>query len=134
MISINNITKIYKKGTESFIALEDVSISIGNGEYTAITGSSGAGKSTLLYTIGGLIHPDSGTVLFRGENLYGKSEKFLNAYRKSHVGFVFQQFHLMPYLTVFENIRLNCHRKNSADKIRDYLEKCSIAELRNKFL
>lgn len=133
MIDINNVTKIYKKGTERFTALEDVSFRIGKGDYAAITGSSGAGKSTLLYTIGGLIHPDSGTVLFMGENIYGQNEKFLNSYRKRKVGFVFQQFHLMPYLTVFENIKLNNHRKSDTGTIEYYLEKCSITGLRNKY-
>jgi putative ABC transport system ATP-binding protein len=133
MIDINNVTKIYKKGTERFTALEDVSFRIGKGDYAAITGSSGAGKSTLLYTIGGLIHPDSGTVMFMGEDLYGQNEKFLNSYRKRKVGFVFQQFHLMPYLTVFENIKLNNHRKSDTRTIEYYLEKCSITGLRNKY-
>jgi ABC-type lipoprotein export system ATPase subunit len=133
MIEINNITKVYKKGTESFTALEDVSFKIGKGDYVAVNGPSGAGKSTVLYTIGGLIHPDSGTVMFNGNDLYGQSEKFLKNYRKNHVGFVFQQFHLMPYLTVLENIRLNDHRKQAAEIIDSYLEKCSIAELTNKY-
>ena len=133
MIEVNNITKIYKKGTGNFIALENVSLKIGKGDYVAITGPSGAGKSTLLYSIGGLIHPDSGTLLFNGEDIYGQNNKYLDRYRKRFVGFMFQQFHLMPYLTVTENILFNCSDKSRATAINDYIEKCSLQGIRNKY-
>jgi len=133
MIEISRLTKIYKKGAERFTALEDISISIRSGDFIAVTGASGAGKSTLLYTIGGLVQPDSGTVKCMGEDIYSQSEKYLNSYRRKKVGFVFQQFHLMPYLTVFENIKINSREKSSVSLIENYLEKCSIAGLRNKY-
>ncbi len=133
MIEINNITKIYKKGTENYTALDNVSFKIGKGEYVAINGPSGAGKSTLLYSIGGLIHPDSGTLSFNGENIYSQSIKFLDQYRKRFIGFMFQQFHLIPYLTVIENIRFNCNEKSKTGMINDYLEKCSLRGITNKY-
>jgi len=67
MLEVRNVSKKYKKGSDEFIALDNVSLSIGKGEYIVVTGPSGSGKSTLLYTIGGLIHPDSGEVLYKGK-------------------------------------------------------------------
>jgi putative ABC transport system ATP-binding protein len=133
MLEIKNITKIYKKSAEVFTALEDVSFEIRKGDYVVINGESGAGKSTLLYTIGGLIHPDSGTILYNGENIYSKNNKYLDRYRKKEVGFMFQQFHLMPYLTLIENIRLACSEKSHLGSVNNYLEKCSLTELKNKY-
>jgi putative ABC transport system ATP-binding protein len=133
MIEINNITKVYKKGPEKFTALREVSFKIGKGDFVSVTGSSGAGKSTLLYTIGGLIRPDSGTINYNGANIYDQNSKYLDRYRKKFVGFMFQQFHLMPYLTVLENIRFNCSDKSKTDTINNYLEKCSLMSIRNKY-
>ena len=70
-----------------------------------IIGCGGSGKSTLLHTIGGLIRPNSGRVLFRGKDVYSLNSSEANRYRKENVGFVFQQFHLIPYLSVIENIK-----------------------------
>src|SRR5512133_3236042 len=133
MIEISNLIKIYKKGTESYTALDNVSLKIEIGDYAAITGPSGAGKSTLLYSIGGLIHPDSGTVCFKGRDIYSQNSSFLNLYRKRYIGFMFQQFHLMPYLTVSENIRLNLADKSETSTINDYIERCSLKEVSKKY-
>jgi putative ABC transport system ATP-binding protein len=133
MLEINNISKIYKKGSEEFTALNDISLRIGKGDYIAVTGASGSGKSTLLNIIGGLIHPDTGDVLYNGKNIYKQSTRFIDEYRKKHVGFMFQQFHLMPYLTVLDNIRLAFLDKDQSDSLDYYLESCSLAGLKNKF-
>ncbi len=133
MIEINNITKRYTKGSETFTALEDISFKVDKGEFCSVTGASGAGKSTLLYIIGGLIRPDSGSVLFNKKDLYRLSVKDINLYRKKNLGFIFQQFHLMPYLTVAENIRLACYEKKMSGNIDSYLDKCSLVELKNRF-
>lgn len=133
MIAINNITKIYRKGTEKFVALQDVSLKIEKGEFVSVTGASGAGKSTLLNAIGGLIIPDTGEVVFKGNNIYSQSTRATDEYRKKHIGFMFQQFHLMPYLTVIENIKLACYDKKYLESIESYLEKCSLTHLKNKY-
>src|SRR5450759_2881801 len=133
MLDINNITKNYKKGSEEFTALAGLSLRIEPGDCIVVTGASGAGKSTLLNAIGGLIHPDSGEVLFNGKDIYKQKSKVTDEYRKKHVGFMFQQFHLMPYLTVLDNIRLACYEKHQYDSINNYLEKCSLTGLENKF-
>lgn len=133
MIEINNISKKYKKGPEEFSALVDVNLQIKKGDYVSVTGPSGAGKSTLLNAIGGLIHPDSGEILYNGKSIYGQNGKYLNAYRKKDVGFMFQQFNLMPYLTVIENIRLACYRGTHTKAIDHYLEKCTLVEIKDKY-
>lgn len=133
MIELRNISKKFKRGTVLFTALDDVSVKIKEGDYMAVVGPSGAGKSTLLYIIGGLIHPDSGDVIFNGKDLYKQRAIKLNVYRQRHLGFMFQQFHLMPYLTVMENIKLACYEKSQTTMIDYYLEKCSIAGLKNKY-
>lgn len=133
MIEINNISKKYKRGPEEFRALNDVAFNIEKGDYVSVNGPSGSGKSTLLNAIGGLVRPDSGEILYNGKSLYGQSGKYLNAYRKRDVGFMFQQFNLMPYLTVFENIALACYQKSHVRGINDYLEKCSLVDIKDKY-
>lgn len=133
MLEINNILKIYKKGADKFTALENVSLKIGKGDYVSINGPSGAGKSTLLYTIGGLIRPDSGTIIYNGVNINDQKSSYLDHYRKKEIGFMFQQFHLLPYLSVIENIRLACYDKLRLPVITDYLEKCSLSEMKDKY-
>lgn len=133
MLEINNISKTYKRGSEEFIALNNVSINIKKGDYVAVTGASGSGKSTLLNIIGGLVVPDSGMVLFNGNSIYSQDKRLTNIYRKKHVGFMFQQFHLMPYLTIIENIRLACFEEQHYHDIDNYLNRCSIEKLKNKY-
>ncbi|MDX2444048.1 MAG: ABC transporter ATP-binding protein [Bacteroidales bacterium] len=133
MLEINNITKTYTKNGNSFIALKDVTFRVGKGEFVAIVGPSGSGKSTLLHTIGGLNRPESGQVLYQGRDVYAMDSTQANYYRKKSVGFVFQQFHLLPYLTVYENIKMADGNTANKKYIDDYLEKCSLTLLRNKY-
>ena len=130
MILLDRVTKNYnRRGT----ALKSISLHVEPKEFAIIVGPSGAGKSTLLNTIGGLIKPDSGEVLFNGKDLYRNGGAELAAYRKMNVGFMFQQFHLMPYLTVYENIRLACYDEKYLADIESYLERCLLTELKNKY-
>src|SRR5512140_616696 len=133
MLEIRNISKIYTRGDKSFIALNDVSFKIAKGEFCAVVGPSGAGKSTLLHIIGGLTHPDSGSIKFNGAEIYDQPAKDLDNYRKKHLGFMFQQFFLMPYLTVRENIRLACYEKEHNSRINYFLDKCSLSPMANKY-
>ena len=133
MLEIRDVTKKYYRGAQEFTALENVSLEIRKGDYTVISGPSGAGKSTLLYVAGGMIRPDSGEVRFEGRNIYDLNARGKNEYRKKNIGFVFQQFHLMPFLTVEENIRMACFEKEQCKKIITYLEKCSLTPLKNKY-
>ena len=133
MIDIRHISKTFRRGTEEYKALVDVSLKIHRGDYISVSGASGSGKSTLLNVIGGLIRPDTGEVIYQGESIYDQRGSFLDLYRRANVGFIFQQFHLMPYLTVVENIGLSCYQLSHADAINDYLEKCSLVNIKDKY-
>lgn len=133
MLEINNISKKFRRGSKEFIALFDVTLKIKKGDYVSVSGPSGSGKSTFLNLIGGLIRPDSGEILYKGESIFDQNGKYLNLYRKQDVGFIFQQFHLMPYLSVVENIRLSCYQKSHYDAINGYLEKCLLVNIKDKY-
>jgi len=133
MVEIRNVSKKYKKGPDEFIALDSINIKVEKGDYVSVTGGSGAGKSTLLNIIGGLIHPDSGEVLYKGENIYRQNNRLSVEYRRNHIGFMFQQFHLMPYLTVLENIELAYTAEHKLDTILDLLKKCNLSSMINKY-
>jgi putative ABC transport system ATP-binding protein len=133
MVEINNVSKTYKRGSEKFRALDNVTLKLEKGDYVSVTGPSGSGKSTLLNITGGLIKPDSGEVLFNRKNIYRQASRLTDEYRKKHVGFMFQQFHLMPYLTVFENIKLACYTRQHLESIHEYMVKCSLDELKTKY-
>jgi putative ABC transport system ATP-binding protein len=133
MLTLKNVSKTYKNGAVAVTAISGVTLRVGKGDYVAVHGASGAGKSTLLNIIGGLIKPDSGEVLYEGNNIYKQKDRLTDAYRRDHVGFMFQQFHLMPYLTVLENIRLACYGKRSNLSIPEYLDKCNLSGLENKY-
>lgn len=133
MLEINQLTKIYTKNGNRFTALNEVTFKVEKGEFVAVVGPSGSGKSTLLHTIGGLIRPNSGQVLFRGKDVYALNNQEANQFRRKNVGFVFQQFHLMPYLTVYENIIMAGGKTADKNSIADYLEKCSLSPLQNKY-
>ena len=101
-----DIRRSYAVGTRTLDVLRGVSLSIDAGESTAITGMSGAGKSTLLYILAGLDRPTSGRVLYRGRDLYAAGDGERSAIRAQKIGFVFQAYHLLPELTVLENVLL----------------------------
>jgi lipoprotein-releasing system ATP-binding protein len=100
------LSKSYSNGAGTLDVLKGVSLSVKEKEFVAIQGPSGAGKSTLLHILGGLDRPDSGNVLFDGSDIYGLSENERAAFRNRRAGFVFQFYHLLPELTVLENVML----------------------------
>ncbi len=103
MIQIRHVTRRY---SAAVIALDDVSVEIAAGEFVAITGPSGCGKSTLMHLIGGLDTPTAGEVVVDGLHLHGATDAELTAYRRARVGIVFQFFHLLPTMSVVENVCL----------------------------
>ena len=98
--------KVYRSGEVEVVALHDVDLDVRAGEFVVLLGPSGSGKSTLLNILGGLDAPTSGDVRFRDHQLTGASDAELTAYRRDHVGFVFQFYNLIPSLTVRENVAL----------------------------
>jgi len=101
-----NLKKIYTNGAMSVQALNNVNLSIERGEFVAVVGTSGSGKSTLLHMLGGLDRPTSGTVTVDGKDIFFLKEEALTIFRRRKVGFVFQNFNLVPILNVYENIVL----------------------------
>ncbi|WP_195948288.1 ABC transporter ATP-binding protein [Paraclostridium bifermentans] len=101
-----NLTKVYGKGDIRVSALDNVNMTVCKGEFVAIVGPSGSGKSTLLHLLGGLEKPTNGTVKIEDQDLYILSEIKLSEYRRKKIGFIFQQFNLIPVLTVRENIEM----------------------------
>jgi len=106
MIEIKSAEKIFRSNGSSFEALKEVTVSIAKGEFVSIVGQSGSGKSTLLSIIGGITPPSAGEVTIDAVPVYGLSNEKLTDYRREYIGFVFQQFHLIPYLTAGENVML----------------------------
>lgn len=104
MITLKNVTKTVRSGTEDLTILNDVSLEIPDGEFVAVVGASGSGKSTLLGLIAGLDAPTSGEILIDGEDITKMSEDGLATLRSEKIGFIFQSFHLIPSLTAFENV------------------------------
>ena len=104
MIELLNVTKTVRSGAEDLTILDNVSLTIPDGEFVAITGASGSGKSTMLGLIAGLDAPSSGGILIDGANVTEMSEDALATLRSEKIGFVFQSFHLIPSLTAFENV------------------------------
>ncbi len=106
MIELKNIEKIYRRGVEDVRALQGIGLTIEAGEFMSIVGPSGAGKTTLLHILGCLDQPTKGDVIYDGINTVGMRESELVKIRREKVGFVFQQFYLIPGLSVFDNIAM----------------------------
>jgi putative ABC transport system ATP-binding protein len=104
MVEFKNVTKIFNGPKGKVTALDKVSLSVRPGEFLAVCGPSGCGKTTLLLTAGGLMRPSNGQVNLDGSDPYGMSPEMRSKMRARTIGFVFQQFHLIPYLTVRQNI------------------------------
>jgi ABC-type lipoprotein export system ATPase subunit len=108
MIALLNISKRYKTSAGLVQAMDGVSLTAQAGEMVCIAGPSGCGKTTLLLTVGGLLEPDSGSASLANQDIYKLTPQQRAKLRGEAIGFVFQQFHLIPYLTVLENIQAPC--------------------------
>ena len=106
ILKVENLTKIYGKGTTKVVALDDVSFSVEKGEFVAIVGASGSGKSTLLHLVGGVDRPTSGKVYIDGKDIYKLNDDKLAIFRRRQVGLIYQFYNLIPILNVEENITL----------------------------
>ncbi|MDE6615873.1 MAG: ABC transporter ATP-binding protein [Lachnospiraceae bacterium] len=106
VLKTEGLKKYYGEGSTCVKALDGIDFTVEKGEFVSIIGTSGSGKSTLLNMIGGLDHPDSGTVTVDGKNIFSLKEEALTIFRRRKIGFVFQSFNLVPVLNVYENIVL----------------------------
>ena len=103
-IEARELSKIYGVGENRVVALDKVNLEIAINDFISIMGPSGSGKSTLLHLLSGLDRPTSGSLTYDGRDIYGFSDKELSAFRRRRIGFVFQQYNLLPVLTAKENI------------------------------
>ena len=134
LVRLSDITKAYQGGVTG--ALNGVSLTVEQGEFTAVMGPSGSGKSTLLNLIAGLDRPTSGSVTVAGSDLGRMSEAALARFRRDRVGFVFQFFHLLPNLTALENVLIPAQLKSTTSaeaRARELLDQLGIAEVADRY-
>lgn len=115
MIDIKDIKKSYGRGESLFQVLKGISLKIENGDFTVILGSSGSGKSTLLNVISGLESPDSGAIFYDTEDITTLSDDELTKFRKNNVGFIFQQYYLLPNMNVDKNVKMGADLAGNKD-------------------
>jgi len=129
------VTKRYHRGDEVVVALQDVSFALATGEMVALLGPSGCGKSTTLNLIAGVDRPDAGQVIVCGTDLATASEAALVQARRHHIGIVFQAFHLMPHLTVAENVALPLalDRRRDGSRVDALLRRVGLAHRAGHF-
>ena len=138
MLELKNIFRWYNSGANRAFVLRDVSLSIQKGEFVSIMGPSGSGKSTLLHILGMMDEPNEGTYTFMGENVLKIKEKQRAELYKKHIGFVFQAYHLIDELTVYENIEtpLLYHGFGSSERksmVADILDRFNIVGKKDLF-
>ena len=131
LLELEQLSKSFKSGPGRVQAVDGVSLTVDATEFVAIQGPSGCGKSTLLLMTGGLLSPDSGQVLIEGTNPYRLSSDQRARFRSQHLGFVFQQFHLVPYLNVLDNVltpALASNRSQARERARALIEQFGLEQ------
>ncbi len=134
LVQLSDITKVYQGGVTG--ALNGVSLTVEEGEFTAVMGPSGSGKSTLLNLIAGLDRPSSGSVIVGGSDLGRMGEAALARFRRDHIGFVFQFFHLLPNLTALENVLIPAQLKSTTSaeaRGHELLDELGIGEVADRY-
>ncbi len=137
-VRVENIVKDYKVGDITVRALNSISLVIKKGSFISVAGPSGSGKTTLLNIIGCLDKPTSGEIFFDDEKISGYDDNMLTYFRNQNIGFIFQDFNLIPVLTVYENVEFSLainpkFRKNHKKLVEEMLDMVGILELRNRF-
>ena len=125
MIKVEHVSKIYGTGNNKVVALNDVSLTIDNGEFVSIIGPSGSGKSTLMHIIGGVDAPTDGKVYINNTDIYAQNENDLAVFRRREVGLIYQFYNLIPILNVIENMTLPVqidHRPINEDRLNELIK------------
>ncbi|QDV67994.1 Lipoprotein-releasing system ATP-binding protein LolD [Rosistilla carotiformis] len=115
MLSMENVTKTYQMHGQRVVALDDATLEIPEGDFVSLIGPSGSGKSSLLVMLGGMLSPTSGRVLLNGESMYDLNADGRARMRKANIGFVFQTFNLIPYLSAQENVQIPLYLSGTAE-------------------
>ena len=132
MIEVKDVTKSYGNGESRFQALKGISLTVKEGELVVILGASGSGKSTFLNVISGLERPDSGKVLYGTTDITSLSDRELTAFRKEKVGFIFQQYYLLPDMSVDKNVKMGADLAGNRD-YRSLIEAVGLGEKLHKY-
>lgn len=106
MIEVKDLNKFYGNGESRFQVLKNIDLTIEDGDFAVILGASGSGKSTLLNILSGLERPENGQILYDGKDITALSERKLTEFRKENIGFIFQQYYLLPHMNVLKNVKL----------------------------
>lgn len=133
IVKMEHVTKIYGEGNTRVWALDDVNLTVNKGEIVAVVGASGSGKSTLLHVMGGVDIPNEGNVIVDGKDITRLTDEEMSVFRRRKIGFVFQAYHLIPVLTVEENIKMPIlldHRKPDRDYIDHIIEMLGLKDRR----
>lgn len=132
MIEVKNIIKSYGNGESRFQVLQGISLEIKDGDFVVVLGASGSGKSTFLNVISGLERPDSGKVLYDTTDITALSDNELTAFRKENVGFIFQQYYLLPNLDVDKNVKMGADLAGNRD-YKAVIEAVGLGEKLHKY-
>ena len=132
ILRVENLSKIYGKGENKVVALDNVSFSVEKGEFIAIVGASGSGKSTLLHLVGGVDRPTKGKVFIDGKNIYAMNDDKLAIFRRRQVGLIYQFYNLIPILNVEENITLPLELDNREVDKKSLKELLELLGLENR--
>ena len=119
MLQMENVTKEYRHRGKMVTALDGATVTIAKGDFVAVIGSSGSGKSTLLLMLGGMLSPSSGRVLLEGQSVYDVSADRRARLRKQKIGFVFQTFNLITYLSALENVQVPLYLAGRDDRVQE---------------
>lgn len=133
IVTMENVTKVFGEGDSRVWGLHDVSLTVEQGETLAIVGASGSGKSTLLHIMGGVDSPTSGTVIVDGKDITKLNDDQMSVFRRRKIGFVFQAYHLIPVLSVEENIMMPIlldHRKPDKEYIEHIMDMLGLCDRR----
>ncbi|MBQ8983803.1 MAG: ABC transporter ATP-binding protein [Lachnospiraceae bacterium] len=133
IVTMEHVTKVYGENDTRVWGLHDVSLTVEQGEFMAVVGASGSGKSTLLHIMGGVDSPTSGTVVVDGKDITKMNDEQMAVFRRRKIGFVFQAYHLIPVLTVEENITMPIlldHRKPDKEYVDHIMDLLGIADRR----
>lgn len=134
ILTLKNLTKVYGKGDTAVTAVDHMDLEVKKGQFVSVVGTSGSGKSTLLHLIGGVDTPTEGEVIIDGDNIYSLNDNKRSILRRRKIGFVFQQYNLIPVLTVEENIKMPLlldGAKVDQKKIDEILDKLGLTDRKN---
>lgn len=132
MLEVKDITKFYGSGENRFEVLKGISLKIEDGDFAVILGASGSGKSTLLNIVSGLERPDGGNIAYGESDITALSDRELTEFRRKNVGFIFQQYYLLPHMNVDQNVKMGADLASNKD-YRDIIEAVGLKEKAKKY-